>query len=76
MQYANFQFELNISQRKISYTFLFYLYFLFIYVCFLNFVVIFIINNVFVILGHNRLCVLWLHKCFAAYLGCNEWLFQ
>uniref|UniRef100_A0AAY5KZQ7 Transposase Tc1-like domain-containing protein n=1 Tax=Esox lucius TaxID=8010 RepID=A0AAY5KZQ7_ESOLU len=24
----------------------------------------------------SRLCVLWLHKCFAAYLGCNEWLFQ
>jgi len=21
-------------------------------------------------------CVLWLHKCFAAYLDCNEWLFQ
>jgi len=24
----------------------------------------------------SRLCVLWLLKCFAAYLGCNEWLFQ
>jgi len=24
----------------------------------------------------SRLCVLWLHKCFAAYLGCNKWLFQ
>jgi len=24
----------------------------------------------------SRLCVLWLYKCFAAYLGCNEWLFQ
>jgi len=24
----------------------------------------------------SRLCVLWLHKCFAGYLGCNEWLFQ
>jgi len=24
----------------------------------------------------SRLCVLWLHKCFSAYLGCNEWLFQ
>ncbi|XDV20514.1 hypothetical protein PO909_025831 [Leuciscus waleckii] len=24
----------------------------------------------------SRLCVLWLHKCFATYLGCNEWLFQ
>jgi len=23
----------------------------------------------------SRLCVLWLNKCFAAYLGCNEWLF-
>jgi len=24
----------------------------------------------------SRLCVLWLHKCFTAYLGCNEGLFQ
>jgi len=24
----------------------------------------------------SRLCVLWLLKCFSAYIGCNEWLFQ